>query len=165
MALAYATRYRLRDVFLGIGLAVAAILLISVAFGRLVGLWLPHGYVEALSAACFIGFAVWTLYGDDKSDQIREDRRHPILIIGFTFFLAEFGDKTMFSTATLAAAHSWFPVWVGATAGMVLSDALAVWVGRSLGKRIPEKTVRWIAAGFFFLFGCWSAVQAVAAFR
>jgi putative Ca2+/H+ antiporter (TMEM165/GDT1 family) len=165
VAMAYATKYRLRDVLLGIFFAVAAILLVSVAFGRLIGLWLPPGYAQALSAVCFIGFAVWTLIGEEENDQIREDRRHPILIIAITFFLAEFGDKTMFSTAALAATHAWFPVWVGSTAGMVLSDGLAVWVGRSLGKKIPEKFVRWIAAGLFFLFGGWYAFQAIASFR
>src|ERR1035441_8908732 len=87
VALAYATRYRLRDVLLGIFLAVAAILLVSVAFGCLIGLWLPRGYVDALSAVCFLGFAVWTLYGDEENNQIREDRRHPIMIVAFTFFL------------------------------------------------------------------------------
>jgi len=165
VALAYATRYRLRDVLLGIFWAVAAMLLFSVAFGRLVGLWLPLAYVNALTSVAFLGFAGWTLYGDEENDQIREDRRHPIMIVGVTFFLAELGDKTMFSTAALAATHAWFPVWVGATTGMVLSDGLAVWVGRSLGKKIPEKIVRWIAAGLFFGFGVWYAVQAVAAFR
>jgi putative Ca2+/H+ antiporter (TMEM165/GDT1 family) len=165
VALAYATRYRLRDVLLGISLAVAAILLLSVTFGRLIGLWLPHGYAEALSAICFLAFAVWTLCGDEEENKIREDRRHPILIVGITFFLAELGDKTMFSTAALAATTAWFPVWVGATTGMLLSDGLAVWVGRSLGKKIPERIVRSIAAGLFFLFGCWYAIQALAAFR
>jgi putative Ca2+/H+ antiporter (TMEM165/GDT1 family) len=165
VALAYATRHRLRDVLIGITLAVAAILLISVICGRLIGEWLSQGYVDALSAVCFLGFAAWTLRGEDENEEIREDPRHPIMIIATTFFLAELGDKTMFSTAALAATHSWFPVWVGSTAGMVLSDGLAVWVGRSLGKKIPEKIVRWIAAGFFFLFGVWYAYQAVVAFR
>jgi len=165
VALAYATRYRLRDVLLGIFFAIAALMLLSVAFGRLAGLWLPRGYADALSAICFLAFAVWTLHGDEERSQIREDRRHPILLIGLTFFLAEFGDKTMFTTATLAVTNAWFPVWVGTTSGMLLADGLAVWVGRSLGKQIPEKVVQWIAAGLFFFFGCWYAVQAVAAFH
>jgi len=165
VALAYATRYRLRDVLVGIFLAVATILLLSVALGRLVGLWLPRGYVDALSSACFLGFAAWILYGQEESDQIREDRRHPIMIVAVTFFLAELGDKTIFSTAALAATYAWFPVWIGSTAGMMLSDGLAVWFGRSLGKQIPEKVMRRIAAGLFFLFGCWYAAQAWAIFR
>jgi putative Ca2+/H+ antiporter (TMEM165/GDT1 family) len=165
VALAYATRYRLRDVLLGILWAVAAILLISVAFGRLIGMWLPLGYVDVLSAVCFLGFAVWTLYDHEESDQIREDRRHPIWIVGVTFFLAELGDKTMFTAAALAATHAWFSVWVGATMGMLLSDGLAVWVGRSLGKKIPAKTVQWMSATVFFVFGAWYAVRAYAAFH
>jgi len=165
VALAYATRYSLRDVILGILWAVAAVHLVAVLLGSVIGVWLPHGYVEALSALCFFAFAAWTLRGDDDSGEIRETQRHPIVVIGVAFILAELGDKTMFTAATLATTYGWFSVWIGTTLGMVFSDGLAVWVGRSLGKQIPEKVVRWIAAGFFFLFGCWSAVQAVVAFR
>lgn len=165
IALAYATRYRLRDVLLGIFLAVAAILLLSVAFGRLIGIWLPPGYVDVLSSVSFLAFAVWTIFGDEENEKIREDKRHPIWIVAITFFLAELGDKTMFTSAALAATHSWFPVWVGATSGMVLSDGLAVWVGRSLGKKIPAKALRWISVGLFFVFSAWYGYRAVLAFH
>ena len=67
--------------------------------------------------------------------------------------------------AALATTHGWFPVWIGTTFGMVLSDGLAVWAGRSLGKKIPEALLRWIAAGLFFFFGFWYMVKAVSAVR
>lgn len=165
VALAYATRYRLRDVLLGILWATAAILLVSVAFGRLIGLWLPPGYVDVLSAVSFFAFAIWTLRGDEENDQIRSDKRHPIWIVGISFFLAELGDKTMFTAAALAVTHAWFPVWVGSTMGMLLSDGLAVWVGRSLGKKIPENAVKWVSAGLFLIFAVWYGVRAVVAFH
>jgi putative Ca2+/H+ antiporter (TMEM165/GDT1 family) len=165
VALAYATRYRLRDVLIGILWATAAILLASVAFGRLVGLWLPRGYVDVLSAICFLAFAIWTIHGEEENDHIRDDRHHPIWIIGISFFIAELGDKTMFAAATLATTHAWFPVWVGSTIGMVCSDGLAVWVGHSLGRQIPEKTVRWVSAALFFAFAAWYGIHAWAAFR
>ena len=165
VALAYATRYSLRHVLLGILWATAAVHLVSVGLGRLIGTWIPRGYAEALSAVCFLAFAVWTLRGDDDDGQVRESGRHPVLLIGVSFFLAELGDKTMLTAATLATTRAWAPVWAGSTIGMVLSDGLAVWVGRVLGKKIPEKVVQWFAAGLFFLFGGWYALLAVRAFR
>jgi len=160
VALAYATRYPLKDVLLGILWATAAVHLVSVALGNVIGAWLPPGVVLVLSALCFLGFAVWTLRGDDDDGEVRETQRSPILVIGIAFFLAELGDKTMLAAVTMAATHNWLPVWLGTTFGMVLSDGLAVWVGRSLGKKIPENIVKWIAAGLFFLFGARYAVQA-----
>lgn len=164
-AMAYAARYSLRDVLLGILWGIAAVNLLSVALGSAIRVWIPHGYVEALSALCFFAFAIWTLRGGEDEGEVRETRTHPILAIGMAFFLAELGDKTMLTSATLAATYNWFPVWLGATSGLVCADGLAVWAGRSLGRKIPKNVMTWIASGLFFLFGCWYAVKAVAAFR
>src|SRR5882724_10271830 len=152
VALAFATRYSLRDVMLGILWSTAAVHLVSVGLGSLIGTWLPAGYVLVLSSVCFFAFAVWTLRGEEDLGPVRDSTQHPILLIGITFFIAELGDKTMLTAATLATTNSWFAVWIGTTIGMVCSDGLAVWAGRSLGKKIPEKTVRWLSAGLFFVF-------------
>jgi putative Ca2+/H+ antiporter (TMEM165/GDT1 family) len=160
LALAYATRYRLRDVLLGILWGTAVVHLVSVAAGRFIASWLPAGIVLALSAACFLGFGIWTLRGDKHDGRLRESSHHPILFIGGAFFLTELGDKTMLTAMTLATTWDWMPVWLGTTAGMVVSDVIAVGVGRTLGKKIPEKSMRWVAAALFFGFAAWSAWQA-----
>jgi len=165
VALAYATRHKLRDVLLGILWATAAVHLVSVGLGKLIAVWLAPGYLAALSAVSFLGFAIWTLYEDEETSDVRESNQNPIFLIGATFFIAELGDKTMLTAAALATTHGWFPVWLGTTFGMVFSDGLAVWVGCSLGKKIPEKTVKWVSASLFFIFAAWYAVRAVAAFR
>ena len=69
------------------------------------------------------------------------------------FFLAELGDKTMLATITLATREGWFGTWIGSTLGMVLADALAIWVGMLLGKRLPEKAIKYGAALAFAIFG------------
>src|SRR5689334_13414485 len=84
VALAFATRYRLRDVLLGILWSTAAVHLVSVGLGSLIGTWLPAGYVTALSAVCFFGFAIWTLRGEEDHGPLKDSTQHPILFIGIT---------------------------------------------------------------------------------
>ena len=77
------------------------------------------------------------------------------------FFLAELGDKTMLATITLATHYGWFGTWLGSTLGMVAADALAILVGRLLGRRLPERAIKYGAAGLFFLFGVWLLLEAL----
>jgi len=42
---------------------------------------------------------------------------------------------------------------------MVAADALAIGVGQLLGKRLPDKLIRWGAAGSFVLFGALLVLQ------
>jgi putative Ca2+/H+ antiporter (TMEM165/GDT1 family) len=50
--------------------------------------------------------------------------------------------------------------WLGASAGMVLADALAVAVGAVAGARLPRGVVRIVAAVTFALFGVGMIVTA-----
>jgi putative Ca2+/H+ antiporter (TMEM165/GDT1 family) len=81
--------------------------------------------------------------------------------VGVTFFLAELGDKTMLATVTIASQQqSFIGVWLGSTVGMVIADGLAIIVGKVLGKRLPEKIIRYGAALIFIASGAFTLVQA-----
>jgi Ca2+/H+ antiporter, TMEM165/GDT1 family len=84
------------------------------------------------------------------------------MAVGSAFLLAELGDKTMLATITLASQNGWAGTWLGATLGMVAAAALAIIVGRQLGKRLPERAVRYVAAALFAGFGVWLLVEALA---
>ena len=79
--------------------------------------------------------------------------RSAVLAASVAFFLAELGDKTMLATITLATQEGWLGTWVGSTVGMVAADALAIGVGAVLGRKLPERTIRFGAAALFALFG------------
>ncbi|GGJ94282.1 UPF0016 family membrane protein [Pilimelia anulata] len=165
MALTFATRFRWLPVLLGITLATAVVHAVSVAVGYGLGAALPTGWIALLAGVAFLGFGAWTLRGDSLTDaEKRKAERSTgsaVLAVAGAFFLAELGDKTMLATITLATRHGWFGTWLGSTLGMVAADALAILVGQQLGRRLPERAVRFGAAALFAIFGVWLLVDGV----
>lgn len=165
MALTFATRFRMVSVLIGITIATSVVHLVSVAVGHGLGAAMPTGWIALVAAVAFLGFGAWTLRGDsltaEEQNKASRVARSAVMAVTVAFFLAELGDKTMLATITLATQHGWFGVWLGSTLGMVVADALAIVIGRQLGKRLPERTIRYGAAGLFGVFGLWLAADAV----
>lgn len=167
-AMTFAARYGFWPVVTGIAAATAALMFISVNLGRILGDVLPRGWISLLAGVAFIGFALWTLRGDDDdedAEELDEPKGHMgiALAVGGAFFLAEVGDKTMLATFTLATGNDWFGTWVGATLGMVSADLLAIALGAWLGRTLPTNYIKYGAATLFFLFGAlllWEGVRA-----
>jgi putative Ca2+/H+ antiporter (TMEM165/GDT1 family) len=141
MAMTFAARYRVRDVIIGITAATA----------------LVHLAIGIVAGVAFLAFAAWTLRGDElteeEADKARSATGAAILAVGVAFFLAELGDKTMLATITLATQEGWLGTWIGSTVGMVAADALAIVVGAVLGKKLPERVIKYGAAALFAIFG------------
>jgi len=159
MAMTFATRFRTRDVLLGITAATAIVHLASVAIGHVVGAAFASSQwiISLVAGVAFLVFAAWTLRGDELSqaeaDKARKSQGAALLAVGGAFFLAELGDKTMLATITLAADHNWIGVWLGSTVGMVAADALAIILGAALGKKLPERVIKIAASLAFLVFG------------
>lgn len=163
VALAFASRYRATTVLAAVFVATLAIHLGSVFLGEAAGMALPLFWINLLAGLSFLAFGVWTLRGDtlDDDETGKERRFGPFLTVGITFFLAELGDKTMLTTITIASQQqSFIGVWLGSTLGMVAADGLAIIVGKVMGKNIPERAVKIIAAVVFFAAGTWTLVAA-----
>lgn len=165
MAMTFATRYRFWLVVGGITAATAVVHLFSVALGALVGASLPTAAINIIAGLAFLGFGLWTLRGDelsqDEESRAARSTRSAFFAVAIAFFLAELGDKTMLATVTLATDNGWFGTWIGSTLGMVAADALAIGIGAYLGKKLPEKTIRIGAAVLFFIFGMWLIAEGV----
>ncbi|RLV55999.1 TMEM165/GDT1 family protein [Aeromicrobium phragmitis] len=169
MAMTFASRYRARDVLVGITIATAIVHLASVAIGFWIGEAFAdyQGWIAIAAGLAFLGFAAWTLRGDelteDEAAKARASTGAALLAVGFAFFLAELGDKTMLATITLAVREDWFGTWIGSTIGMVAADALAIVVGAVLGRHLPERLIRYVAAAAFAVFAVLLLVEGVRA--
>jgi putative Ca2+/H+ antiporter (TMEM165/GDT1 family) len=152
---------------------VATLLLqgFAVVVGSLVGDRLPTRPIQIVAGLAFLGFALWTFLDRDDDESVPDsdapgdesvgataseavpERRSGLLAAGTSFFVSEFGDKTMLATVTLATQNGAFGTWLGASGGMILADALAVAIGAVAGTRLPRHVVRLVAASMFALFG------------
>jgi Ca2+/H+ antiporter, TMEM165/GDT1 family len=163
MAMTFALRFRFWTVLGGITVATAVVHLASVWIGRAVGNSLDTRVVNVVAGVAFLAFAAWTLRGDElgaeESRKAERLTRSALIAVAAAFFLAELGDKTMLATVTLASTEGWLGTWIGSTVGMVAADALAIWVGTFLGRQLPERAVRYGAAGLFVMFGVLLVVE------
>ncbi|MEA2650899.1 MAG: Ca2+/H+ antiporter, family [Chloroflexota bacterium] len=161
LILAFATRYAARPVIVGVILAAAIISGISVAIGAVVGAALPATAVGVVSGIAFLAVAAWTLRGEDDEAADAADasgaRRLAgialVLTVAGTFVLSELGDKTMLATFALAATQGALPTWIGATAGEVGANLVAVAVGRQVGHRLSPRMIRIGSAALFAIAG------------
>jgi putative Ca2+/H+ antiporter (TMEM165/GDT1 family) len=163
VALGFGARHRLGPVLIGVAIAYAVTNLMSVLVGGLLGVALPVRALGLVGGLLFLGFAAWTLRdadadatddGDaDDDDRVAIDHRSIVVSVAGAMFVAELGDKTMLTTATLAAQGNPIQTWVGATVGIVLSGVLGVLLGRVFGARLPERVTRVGSAVLFAVFG------------
>ena len=184
MALILATRHRPRHVFIGSFVALAAVTLISLGLGYGLRELLPTGVAPWLAAALFLGFGIKLLIdaqgmaADEAEGEEREaesainqaeslQRRTTawaVMSEAFVLvFLAELGDRTMFTTIFLATAPAF--TLAGLLAGTLLGHALvtglAVGAGRWIGGRIRERLLYRLSGGLFLAFGLLALRQAL----
>ncbi|EXC10837.1 GDT1-like protein 1 [Morus notabilis] len=77
----------------------------------------------------------------------------------FLVFVAEWGDKSFFSTIALAAASSPLGVIAGALAGHGVATLLAVLGGSLLGSFLSEKAIAYIGGVLFLVFAAVTLVE------
>ncbi len=165
LSFSLAARFR-KPVPILAGIFVATIANHSLAAGA--GTWIA-GHFGAKTMALtlgvlFLAFGVWTLKPDTLDEAAAPGKFGPFLTTVALFFLAEMGDKTQFATVALGARfQNTLLVTVGTTAGMMVTDGLAVFLGDRIAHRVQMKQVRWFAASLFFVFGIVSLVQGFAA--
>jgi putative Ca2+/H+ antiporter (TMEM165/GDT1 family) len=162
LAMAFATRFRWQIVLLGIFVATAANHLIAVVVGHYLDSIVPIQYVKIGTSISFVLFGLWTLRGDKL--RVEEDRYEfsPFWTITIAFFTAEMGDKTQLATVALAAKYnSVLSVWLGTITGMLLADAIGIIVGIVLGKKIPDRMIKWGSALIFIGFGIFGLYESL----
>jgi putative Ca2+/H+ antiporter (TMEM165/GDT1 family) len=163
LALAFATRYPVRKVLIGIGLGAFLNHGLAVVLGSYLSQWIPVNTIQMIAGAAFVGFALWTLKPDNEEEEEEPKIQFgPTVTVAVAFFLGELGDKTQLTAITLAADAA-YPVMIlaGTVSGMIATGALGIFVGKKLGDKIPELGIRLLAAAIFMFFGLQKLCQTV----
>jgi len=154
LAMAFATRFRASVVLWGVFVATALNHLLAVVVGSYLTKYIPMYYIQIAAAFSFIFFGLWTIRGDKLEGEEKKYVFSPFWTVAIAFFIIEMGDKTQLATVALAVKYQQLlPVWLGTTVGMVIADAFGIIVGIVLGKRIPERFVKWGSAIVFMVVG------------
>lgn len=157
----FSTRYAVRVVLGGVALAMLFVQTIAVAVGVGFGELLPDRVFETIAGLAFLFFAAWTLRPeDDEEEEGETSRRLPFLgstgAVALSIFAAELGDKTQLATITLAGEWNPFGVWLGSFLALVSAASVAIIVGRFMHGRIPQRTISYVAAALFAIFGIYT---------
>ena len=149
---------------LGASAAFLVLNALAVIFGAGVATWVPERVTAGIVAVLFGAFGIHALrrQDDEVSDDLTERPGHGIFFSTLLLILvAEFGDKTQIAVAGLAGTMSPLPVWIGASAALVLVSALGVWAGRTVLQRLPIIWLHRISGGIFLSFAIFAAWRAL----
>jgi putative Ca2+/H+ antiporter (TMEM165/GDT1 family) len=182
IAMILAMRHSRRIVLSAAIAALALMTILSVMLGQVVAQF-PKSYTHHLVVALFLGFGFKLLFDASRlpakpncaavkeaTAVIEEQQanksvweRYPQLSVwcqGFMMtFLAEWGDRTQFSTIALAAANNPIGVTLGAILGHSICAVIAVASGSFVAGRISERAIALIGGLLFLIFGAVMAVE------
>ena len=181
ISLCLAMQYSRRWVFAGSMAALAAMTVLSVLMGQVLTLF-PKLWVHGLTIGLFLIFGLKLLYDayqmapmtagrsetngsiscpaahEEALETISEasfNRAQPWAIFSKTclmVFIAEWGDRTQFATASLAAIYNPWVVTIGAILAHGFCAAIAVFSGKLIAGRLSERLVTAIGGVLFLVF-------------
>lgn len=160
-----ASRHRHWPVILGATVAFLLLNAMAVLFGAAVAAWIPEPVIAGIVAVLFGAFGLQILLSqnDTGSGDVAEKSGKGVFFTSLLLILvAEFGDKTQIAVAGLAGSMEPLPVWLGASAALVMITVLGVWAGRTLLQRLPLYWLHRIGGGLFLVFALFAAWRAVA---
>lgn len=159
MTMALASKYKVKDILFGITLSIILLNLIAVGLGAALSNLLPLNFIHLLAGISFLIFALWSVLSDkvisEKNTCTFFGRMPVSFVIAVIFFMSELGDKTQLYTISVAAAQPELApvIFLGATFGLVLADAIGLIAGLLLSKNLPADLIKWISYSIFSCYG------------
>ncbi|SCZ81679.1 TMEM165/GDT1 family protein [Acidaminobacter hydrogenoformans] len=154
LSMAFATKFKIRQILIGVALGAALNHGLAIAFGTLLSRYVPLELLQLVAGVLFLFFAFWSLQAQEAEEEDVKSAYGPVLTVALAFFLGELGDKTQLTALTLSAgAKSPVMVLAGTVSGMVLTSLIGILVGIKLGDKIKELHLKLGAFSVFMFFG------------
>lgn len=163
LAMAFATKYSVKKVMLGIFIGALLNHGMAVMFGRYLSTFIPMDIIQIIAGIAFVTFAIWSLKVDyDDEENSNQVKHGAVVTVAIAFFIGELGDKTQLTAITLATEAS-YPAFIlmGTVLGMIATGGLGIFVARKLGNKIPDIIMNFIASGIFMVFGTLKLVNSL----
>ncbi len=151
-----------RAVLAGIALAALANSLLAAFGGHLLADYINFRAITLMMALALLFAGAGALWPQRPPKLEGSGKAGAFLTSLFAFWVLEFGDKTQFVTATLAArAGSVWLTTLAATAGIILAALPAVLLADRFSATLPLKPIRIGVALLFLLLGGIAAISAL----
>lgn len=165
MLIALTSKYKLRDIILGTGVAILVLNGIAVLAGGLVSRFVPDWLIKMIAALAFLYFAISTIVGDKDEEEENAGKskiKFAPLAVFCTFFVAELGDKTQLTAITFGANEGMsaaFIVWIACSLGLFAADVIGMLIGYLLKSKTPDGLLNTLAFIIFSVFGVFTLYQ------
>lgn len=166
LVLSFSSKLKAKTILLGVGLGSLLSHGIAIMFGSFLGNIenLAFQYIlKIVTYLSFIVFGIITLVKSDNKNEGSKDKKNKnlknnlsyIFFIALTIAIGELGDKTFLASIGLGIEYPLykFSLILGAIAGMVASDLIAIIFGKALSHKIPEKIMQKLSGILFLIFG------------
>lgn len=154
LAMAFATKYKIKFVILGVFLGSLLNHALAVLLGSNLHHLIPLNTLSIIAGFSFIIFGLWNLKMDEDDNKSKLSKYGPTLTVALAFFIGELGDKTQLTAIALSTDAS-YPLFIliGTVLGMVFTSLIGIFVGIKLGNKIDEFYIKIGASIVFLVFG------------
>ena len=172
IVLSFCNKLKASRILLGVALGTLLSHGLAILFGSRLGL-INESFHFYLSIFTYLTFILFGIFGflhkenENITDYRLGDKKHRfrkhfsclklnyILIIAFSIFVGELGDKTFLASLGLGIEYPFFKfsLILGAICGMVASNSFAILFGKFLGGKVKQEYIQALSNLLFIIFG------------
>lgn len=172
IVLSFCNKLKSSSILFGVALGTLFSHGLAILFGSRLGL-INDSFRFYLSIFTYLTFILFGILGfihkgnesiteshlDDKKHRFKKNfsclKLHYILMIAFSIFVGELGDKTFLASLGLGIEYPYFKISLilGAICGMVASNSFAILFGKFVGGKVKQEYIQILSNLLFIVFG------------
>lgn len=160
LVLSFSTKNKTIDILLGVALGTFLSHGIAIILGGQIGLLGNPFVLKLITYIAFLlfgilGFLKWNLFNFSPKLFLNKAFLGCIGMVALSIAIGELGDKTLLASVGLGLeySHYKFSLILGAIAGMVASNSIAIFFGKLIGKKLSSDKIQIFSNLLFIVFG------------